>query len=122
MDKFLLCHTSLFNIRANPAAVHCVVSNNRLRCSRFHMFFKVVNLKNFVIFNGKCLWWSPFLIKLTPKTPKRLLQHRRFLVNIAKFLKTSFLRNTSGGCFCCFKKFVQSQENISGGSLIHLSF
>ena len=92
-----------------------------LRCSRSQMFFKIGVLKNFVIFTGKYLCWSLFLIKLTPKTPKRL-QHRCFLVNIAKFLRTPFLRNTSGGCFCCFKKSVHSQESISGGGLIHLSF
>ena len=75
------------------------------------MFFKIGVLKNFVILTEKHLCWSLFLIKLTPKTPKRL-QHRYFLVNIAKFLRTPFLRKTSGGCFCCFKKFVHSQENI----------
>ena len=78
-------------------------------------------LKNFVIFTGKYLCWSFFLVKLTPKTSKRL-QHRCFLVNIAKVLRTFLLQNTSGGCFCCFKKFKHSQENISGGGLIHLSF
>ena len=34
------------------------------------------------------------------------LQHRRFFVNIAKVLRTSFLQNTSGGCFCSSKKFL----------------
>ena len=51
------------------------------------MFFKIGALKNFVIFTGKYLCWSLFLIKLTQKTPKRF-QHRRFLMNIAKFLRT----------------------------------
>ena len=69
------------------------------------MFFKIGVLKNFVIFTGKYLCWSFLLIKLTPKTPKRL-QYRCFLVNIERFLRTPFLRNTSGGCFCCFTKFV----------------
>ena len=27
------------------------------------------------------------------------LQHRCFSVNLAKFLRTAFLQNTSGGCF-----------------------
>ena len=92
-----------------------------LRCSRSQMFFKIGVLKNFLIFTEKYLCRSLFLIKLTPKTPKRV-QHRCFLVNIAKFWRTPFLMNTSGGCFCCFKKFVHSQGNISGGGLIHLSF
>ena len=83
------------------------------------MFFKIGVPKNFAIFTRKDLSWCLFLLKLTPKTPKKL-QHRCFLVNVAKFLRTSFLRNTSFGCFCCFKKFVHSQESISGGGLIHL--
>ena len=45
-----------------------------------------------------------------------------FLANIEKFLRTPSLRNTSGSCFCCFKKLVHFQENISGGGLIHLPF
>ena len=32
---------------------------------------------------------------------KRIL-HRCFLVNIAKFLRTAFLPNMSGGCFCFY--------------------
>ena len=51
------------------------------------MFFKIGVLKNFAILTGKYLRWSLFLIKLTPKTPKTL-QHRCFLVNIAKFYGT----------------------------------
>ena len=66
------------------------------------MFFKIGALENFVIFKGKYLCWSLFLIKLTQKTSRRL-QHRCFLVNIAKFLRIPFLRNSSGGCFCCFR-------------------
>ena len=31
---------------------------------------------------------------------KKSLQHRCFPVNFAKFLRTPFLKNTSGGCFC----------------------
>ena len=99
-----------------------VLSNSCLRCSRSQMFFKISVLKNFVTFTGRYLCWSLFLIKLTPKTPKRL-KHRYFLVNIAKFLRTPFLQKTSGGCFCCFKKFVHSRENISGkGLILYLSF
>ena len=52
---------------------------------------------------------------------KKKLQHRYFPVNITKFLRTLFLQDTSGGCFYCFKKSEHSQENISGGGLIHLT-
>ena len=31
---------------------------------------------------------------------KKRLWHRCFPVNVAKFLRTRFLQNTSGGCFC----------------------
>ena len=37
-----------------------------------------------------------FLITLL----KKRLWHRCFPVNFAKFLRTPFLQNTSGGCFC----------------------
>ena len=52
------------------------------------MFFKIGFLKNFAIFTGKHLYWSLFFIKLYKKeTP---VQHRSFLVNIAKFLRIPF--------------------------------
>ena len=89
-----------------------VLCNSCLRCSRSKTFFKISAVKNFVIFTGIYLCRSFFLIKLTPKTPKRL-QHGCFLLNMVKFLRTPFLQNTSGVCFCCFKKFVHSQEKTS---------
>ena len=49
-----------------------VLDNSCLRCSRSQMFWKIGVFKNFVILTGKYLCWSLFLIKLTPKTPKRL--------------------------------------------------
>ena len=33
---------------------------------------------------------------------KKRLQHRCFSVKLAKFLRTPFLKNTSGGCFCTY--------------------
>ena len=42
-------------------------------------------LKNFAIFTGKHLFWSFFLIK-------KILQHRGFPANIAKFSKQLFYR------------------------------
>ena len=36
---------------------------------------------------------------------KKRLRHRCFPVNFAKFLRTRFLQNTSGGCFCYFSPF-----------------
>ena len=36
---------------------------------------------------------------------KKILQHRCFLVNSAKFLRTLFLKNPSDGCFCLNTRF-----------------
>ena len=51
--------------------------------SHSQMFFKIGVLKNFA--TGKHLCWSLFLIKL-----KKRLQHRCFLVNIAKYLRAAY--------------------------------
>ena len=72
------------------------------------MFRKTGVLKNFIMFKRKYLCWSLFLIKLTPKTPKRL-QHWCFLVNNTKVLRTPYLQSNPGDCFCYFKKFVNFQ-------------
>ena len=53
------------------------------------MFLKIGALKIFAIF------WI-----------KKILQHRCFPVNIAKVLRTAFLQNFSGGCFCIFLKVI----------------
>ena len=50
------------------------------------MFFKTGVLKNFAMFTGKSLCWSLILIICFIK---KILQHRYFSVNIAKFLKTA---------------------------------
>ena len=71
------------------------------------MFFKIGVLKNFSICTGKHLCWSLFLIKLVNIVNnfnevnnnfnknitllKKRLQYKCLPVNIAKFLKTSFL-------------------------------
>ena len=56
------------------------------RSSRSQMLFIVGVLKSFTIFLGKYLCWNLFLTKFV----KKRLQHRCFLVNIVKFLRTSF--------------------------------
>ena len=50
------------------------------------VFYKKAVLKIFAIYIGKHLCWSFFLMKL--------FQHMYFPVNIAKFLRTSILKNT----------------------------
>ena len=69
-------------------------------------------LKNFAKFTGKHLRQSLFFNKVAGPMPASLLQkrlwHRCFPVNFAKFLRTPFLKNTSGGCFWLYmdtKKF-----------------
>ena len=62
------------------------------------MFFKIDVIKNFSIFTGKHLCWSLFLVQLQAKAcnfTKKRLQHRRFPVNIEKFLRTAFHRTPS---------------------------
>ena len=51
-------------------------------------------LKNFVIFTGKQLCWSPFLIKLQAcKFIEKRLQHWCFPLHVRKFLRTPILKN-----------------------------
>ena len=53
-------------------------------------------LKNFVIFTGKHLCWSLFLIKLQAcKFIEKRLQHWCFPLHVRKFLRTPILRNIS---------------------------
>ena len=58
------------------------------------MFFKVGALKNFAIVTGKCLCWSLFLINSQVYNfKKKRFQHRSFPVNIAKFLRTFYIKH-----------------------------
>ena len=66
--------------------------------SRSQMFSKTSVFKNFAIFTIKKLCWSLFLIKFQDLRPtflfKKRLQRWCFSVNIAKFLRTTFLLKT----------------------------
>ena len=68
------------------------------------MFCEKGFLRSFVKFAGKHLGHSLFFNKVVGIRPATLLKnklwHRYFPVNFAKFLRTLFLQNTSGGCFC----------------------
>ena len=65
---------------------------------------KRVALKNFGKFTGKHLCRSLLSKKVAkPATSlKKTLRNRYFPVNFAKFLRASYLQNTSGDCFCKF--------------------
>ena len=71
------------------------------------MFFEIGVLKNFAVFTGKHQRWSLFLIKLQTWMPTKRLQHSCFPVNIAKFSRTPFLKNTSDDCICKMMKFYK---------------
>ena len=56
--------------------------------------------KNFVIFAGKHLYWSLFLIKLQAcKFIEKRLQHWCFPLHVRKFLRTPILKNIESSCF-----------------------
>ena len=71
------------------------------------MLLKIGVLKSLAVFTGKHQHWSLFMIKLQTLSSAKRLQHSCFPVNIAKFLRTPFWQNTSGGCFCKMMKFYK---------------
>ena len=75
------------------------------------MFFKKGVLKNSANFSGKHMCLSLFLIKLQAGRPATRLQRRCFPVKFAKFLRTPFLQNTSGGCF--YLLVFQNLNNVT---------
>ena len=74
-----------------------------IRSSRSLMFFEIGVLKACNIHRK-----TPVLESIFSKAAtlvacnfiKKRLQHRCFPVNIAKFLRKFYLKNTTGGCFC----------------------
>ena len=73
----------------------CWVHN---KSSHSQMFFRIDVLRNFAIFTGKHLCQGLFGLRLYQKEIPT--QFHSFSVNIAKFVRTPFLQNTSNGCFC----------------------
>ena len=73
-------------------------STNRSSHQRFSS--RKVVFENFAKFTGKHLYQSYFFNKVAGLRPATLLKnrpwHRYFPVNLAKFLRTPFLQNTSG--------------------------
>ena len=79
------------------------------RSSRPEVFCKKNVLKTFVKFTGKHLCQS-----LRPPTLlKKRLWHRCFPVNFAKFLRTTFLKNISGGCYEFLKNELSSKIYVA---------
>ena len=85
------------------------------------MFCKKGVLRNFAKFTGKHLCQSLFFNKVACLRPATLLKmrlwHRCFLVNFAKFLRTSFLQNISSSCFCYYQEDFMTQGDLV---IIHL--
>ena len=77
-----------------PAGNSYVMSNN-LKSNHWGCSVKKALLRNFAKLTGKHLYQSLFFNKATG-----LSLQKCFPMNFAKFLRTLFSQNTSGGCFC----------------------
>ena len=123
MCKILIIHTSFLLLTFAPQLSNIAVTCSEYRCNFAARWsevslsynqreknvqnveqppdvFDIKNtvLKNFATFTEKDLCWSLFLLKFAvlPQACnfiKKRLQHRSFLVNIAKFLRTTILKN-----------------------------
>ena len=74
-----------------------------IRSSRSQMIFEIGVLEVWNIHRKTSVLESLFskVVSLEPwNFIKKKLQHRCFPVNIAKFLRKFYLKNTTGGCFC----------------------
>ena len=79
-------------------------------------------LKNFTIFTRKHLCWSLFLITLQAcNLLKKRLQHRCFLVNIAKFLRTPILKNICKRLLLSHNFFKTAVLEIFENSMLNMS-
>ena len=82
-----LTFSSIFNFYFKKifaaAKASLVFIKNNCRTSRSRIFFKIGVLKNFAVFTEKQLCWILFLIELQA--------FRCFPVNIAKFVRATFL-------------------------------
>ena len=70
-------------------------------------------IKHFAIFTGKHLCWSLLLIKIIKKN----LQHRCFLLNMARFLRASILWNI---CKRLFERFSRGTNNTIVKLIVYL--
>ena len=68
-------------------------------------------LRDFAKFIGKHLCQSLLGFRPAPLL-KRKLWHRCFLVNVSKFMRTSFLQKTSGGFFWICNQLFDSNGNL----------
>ena len=84
----------------------------RFRSSHRRCSVKKGVLTNFAKFTGKDLCQSLFFNKIAGRRPatflKKRLWHRCFPVNFAKFLRTSFLQNTSRCLLLTFERVLNT--------------
>ena len=80
------------------------------RTSRLDVFYEIGVLNYFAKFTGKHLHQSLFFNKVARLRRLKRIWHSCFPLNFVKCLRTHFLQNTSGGCFCV------------GGSLKQIAF
>ena len=89
---------------ANEVRVKNFFKHKNLRNSHQRCSIKKGVLKNFIKFTGKHLCQSFFFNKVsglrTAALLKKMLWHRCFPVNFAKFLRTPFYRTLLDVCFC----------------------
>ena len=82
---------------------HTYLFLHNSRSSRPEVFCKKAVIRNSTKFTGNHLRQSLFFNKVAGLRPAALLKkrlwNRCFSVNFARFLRTPFLQNTSGGCF-----------------------
>ena len=107
--KFCLVHSWILGLKYSCSIPSNKTSLLRLnwsylkmfRSSRPEVFHKKCVLGNFAKFIEKQLCQNLIFNKVAVKVAtfiKKRLWHRRFPVNFAKFLRTPFLWNISGGC------------------------
>ena len=82
----------ILHIKAAPALLIIIQVKSKMRLS------EAATPRCFFLF-GFLLQTEAVLLRPAALLKKRLWQ-RCFPVNFAKFLRTPFLQNTSGGCFC----------------------
>ena len=113
--------------RSNPSPLRksCrkkICSNGNRRPIQYENWNGTIAIR----YDGNMVWIDNNLIVhnlLINYLNKKASAEANLVIFKKKYLYWSlFLRSTSGGCLCCFKKIVHSQENISGGGLIHLLF
>ena len=102
------------------------LTTNFNKSSRPEVFCRKGVLSNFAKFTGKYLCQGLLFNKVAGLRPATLLKkrlwHKCFPVNFTKFLRTPFLQNTSGGCFCSTFGFQSNAYKESFLVISHIIF